>query len=563
MSDRPSPVASPPASSGEPDPAARLPDAEVTTRRRRPFQVVWLVPLIAAAVAGWLVWRTVSREGPEITISFSTGQGITAGQTKVRHKAVDLGTVSSVSLSPDMQRVEVRVNMLASAKRILTSQARFWVVRPRFSPADISGLDTLFSGSFIEVDPGEAAGAPQRDFIGLEEPPAVRSGEPGETFVLTAKDIGTLSSGAPVFYRGRPAGEVLNADFNKSGMGARVRIFLRAPYDTFVRPTSSFWNASGLSIALGAQGVQVKVASLQAVLAGGVAFDNFDEKREGPPSPADSTFPLYPDEATARASGFATQVKLLAYFDGSVRGLAVGAPVEINGIQIGTVTDVRLLFDLQGASSRVAVRMEVQPERFLPPNEIHPEDSMRLAQGLVAHGLRAQLSSSNFITGQMLVSFEFVPNAPHAEARAEGDYIVLPSTEGGGLDTLTTSLTTIAQRLESLPLDQVVHNLDSTLHGASTLLNGPELRRTLASIDEAARKFPGLTAHLDTAITHVDQVLASAGAAYGDGSLVNRDLSRALQQLSDAARSIRLLADYLSVHPEALIRGRVSQATEH
>ncbi len=549
----------PPAAAGT---DAALPEAEVATHRRRPFQVVWLVPVIAALVAGWLVWRTVSREGPRIVITFSTGQGITAGQTKVRHKAVDLGTVSSVTLSPDMQHVEVGVNMLASAEPILTSNAHFWVVRPRFTPGNISGLDTLFSGSFIEVDPGAPNGARQHRFVGLEEPPAVRSGEPGETFVLATDRIGSLSSGSPVFYRDRPAGEVLSADYNVTGTGAKVRLFIRSPYDRFVRAKTRFWNASGFSIDLGAQGLQVRIASLQAVLSGGIAFDNFDAPNEGPRRPPGSVFPLYDDEGSARSAEFATRIKLLVYFDGSVRGLSPGAPVEINGIQIGTVTDVRLMFDLEGASSRVAVRMEVQPQRFLPPDKIHPEDSMRIAEGLVAHGLRAQLSSSNLITGQMLVAFEFVPDAPPERARQEGDYIVLPSTSGGGLDNLTTSLAGIAHKLDALPLDQVVQNLDSSLHGASTLLNGPDLRHTIASIDEAARRFPALTQHLDQALGQIDRLVASASQGYGDGSLVNRDLSRTLEQVSDAARSIRLLADYLSIHPEALIRGRVSQATE-
>ncbi len=495
--------------------------------------------------------------------TFRTGDGITAGQTKVKHKAVDLGTVKGVSLSEDLQHVDVTVDMTATAARTLTEKARFWVVRPRFTPGNVSGIETLLSGSYIEMDPGATpGGTPQRHYTGLEEPPAIRSGEPGTTFVLKADRIGALGIGSPVFYRDVQAGEVLSSDFDPNGTGATIQVFVRAPFDKFVHPSSRFWNASGLSVNLGAQGLQVKVASLQAVLSGGVAFDTLGDNADQRGSPANARFDLYHDESAARAAGFNTQIKLLVYFDGSVRGLAPGAPVEINGIQIGTVTDVHLLFDLEGASSRVAVHMEVQPQRFLPPDKIHPEDGMRIAQGLVKRGLRAQLASSNLITGQMLVSFEFVADAPAAEAHQEGDEIVLPSSGGGGLDSLTSSLTNIAHKLEALPLEQVVRNLSDTLHGTSALLNGPELRQTLASIDATTRRLPEVAQRLDATLGHADHLLDSATSGYGLDLQFNRDLSRVLAQINDTARSVRLLADYLSLHPEALIRGRTGQATE-
>lgn len=541
------------------DAPAPPPAAHVRRHRRGSFQVVWLLPIVAALIAGWLVWRSASREGPHIVITFRTGIGVTAGQTKVRYKAVELGTVTAVRLSPDLTTVEMQANMLSSAEPMLTSKARFWVVRPRLASGSISGLDTVLSGSYIEMDPGKPSGLLQTRYTGLEDPPAVRSGEPGTSYTLKADRIGSLGSGSPMFFRDIQAGEVLNYDLGANGNGVAIHVFVRAPYDKFVRPDTHFWNASGIAVDLGAQGIQLRVSSLQAALTGGIAFDDTGAP-DIEPSPPGSNFPLFNDEAAARDAGYSTQIKLVTYFDGSVRGLAVGAPVDMNGIQIGTVTDVHLLFDPSGATSRVAVHMQVQPQRFLPPDQIRASDTLRTAQRLVQHGMRAELSTANFVTGQMLVAFQFVSGAAPAEARLEGDEVVLPGTSGG-LDSITSNLSAIAEKLRALPLDQLMHNLTDTLHGIDEMVNNPALRGALANLDAASKQLPAVTRQLDSTLAQASKLVASANAGYGNGSEFGRNMDRVLQQASDALRSVRLLADYLSVHPEAVIRGRTAQGT--
>lgn len=540
-----------------------LPESEIRRRGHRPFQLVWLVPIIAGIVAAWLVWHTYASEGPHIVISFSSGDGITPGQTQVRHKAVPLGTVRSMSLSPDRSVVEVHVDMSSAATDMLTPNASFWVVRPRLTAGAISGLETVLSGPYIAMDPGPPSDTRQTRFTGLEEPPAVRYGEPGTPFVLAADRIGSLTSGAPVFYHDVVVGEVLNYDLGPSGNGVSIHIFVRAPFDKYVHPASHFWNASGISVNVGAEGVQLRLASLQAALSGGIAFDTASpEANDVPSSPADTIFPLYNDEAAARAAGFTKRIRMVVYFEGSVRGLAVGAPVELNGIQIGNVTDVKLLVDPGGLElPRVAVHLEVQPERFLPAGEVHIADAPRITSNLVGLGLRAELATANFLTGQLLVSFDFIAGAPPTEVRQENGELVIPGVSGG-LDSLTTNLGRIAAKLEALPLDQVTRNLSDSLHGLSALVNGPDIRQTLQAVTSAARQLPSVAQHADAALASADRLVASATAGYGEGSQFRRDITRLLDQFSDTARSVRLLADYLDAHPEALIRGRAGQSAE-
>jgi paraquat-inducible protein B len=549
----------------EPERAPDLPEARL--QLRAPFQLVWLIPVVAAIIAGFLAWRAIAGRGPTITITFQTGEGLTAGQTKVRHKAVDLGTVESVKLSPDLSRVNISVAMIREATPVLTDHARFWVVRPRLSLSSISGLETVLSGPFIAMDPGVAGGQPARTFTGLEEPPAIRSDQPGTAFVLQAERIGSLASGSPVFYRDVAVGEVLNYDFDPRGGNVTIPIFVRAPFDKYVHEGSNFWNASGLSIDLGAQGVQVRMESLLAALTGGVAFDTPAGAEDSPVSKPGARFPLFRDAAAAAAAGYRERIPFLAYFAGSVRGLAVNAPVDLYGIQVGNVTDIRLEIDPVGKNTRVAVRMEMQPERIVPGVRVNPSDTLAAARNLVRRGLRAQLRSANLLTGQLYVATDFFTAAASAEITQEGDTIVLP-TVPGGLESLTANL------------GEMVSNVNETLRALDAIASGPELKQALAALagtltgmqqlvhkvdtdaDPMLRRLPAIAEGLEGAVERISRLAGSADAGYGTGSQFHRDVGHLLEQLSDTARSVRVLADYLDQHPEALLRGRAGRGAE-
>ncbi|MBV9750286.1 MAG: MCE family protein, partial [Acetobacteraceae bacterium] len=313
------------------------------TKRSR-LSLIWLIPLVAVAIGGYLAWRTLSQRGPLITITFDTADGITADQTQVKYKAVTLGTVESVRLVNDITHVAVAVRMKAEAEPYLTDHARFWVVRPRLTAGNISGLETLVSGAYIAMDPGKGQGQPKLAFTGLETPPGVRSNEPGRTYTLVANRLGSLSPGAPVFYRDLAVGEVLNYDVGDASGPVHIRVFVRAPFDKYVQKETHFWNVSGLSVQVGATGVHVEIASLQAVLAGGVGFDA-PEGPKGEPAPDGASFRLYNDYAAAQNAGFTDKLPFEAFFSSNVRGLGVGAPVEFFGIQVGAVTAIDLVLD--------------------------------------------------------------------------------------------------------------------------------------------------------------------------------------------------------------------------
>ncbi len=556
------------------------PDApEAKIRRRSAFSFVWILPIVAAVIGAYLAYTTLSQRGPEIVLTFKTADGLTAGQTKVKHKAVELGTVGSIRLAPDMGHVIVTVRMTSEADPYLTDQARFWVVRPRLSGSNISGLETLISGGYIEMDPGQKGGRGQHDFTGLENPPGVRSDEPGTTFTLQTGRIGSLGSGSPVFYRDIVVGEVLGYQLPEGNGDITVRVFVKAPYDKWVRTATRFWNSSGLTLSFGGKGLHVELQSLQAILSGGVTFSTAEDGRSTPSAKQDASFELYPDETAADAAGFKQRIPYVLYFESSTAGLAGGSPVLIYGQQVGNVTDIRLELDPAKATARVRVAIEVQPERLSAVGGDTADDALSVSKRLVAHGMRAELETTSYVTGALAVSFNFLPNSPPAQLTLEGTDMVLP-TLGGGVGSLITSATQVLQSVNAIPFAQIGANANTLLATLSTTLGGPELKqavtaatstlidlqglikRTDAGLSPLMRRLPEISTDLEQTLGRANQLVGSVDTGYGSNSQFSRDLERLMSQFNDAARSIRLLTDFLDRHPEALIRGRSNQGAE-
>jgi paraquat-inducible protein B len=535
------PPALPPTAPPRQPPPGPPPPAKL---RPRSFSFVWLIPLIALAIAGYLGYRTILEQGPLMTLTFSTAEGLDAGQTQVKYKAVALGTVESIDLSKDNRSVVVKVRMNNVGRRFLTSHARFWVVRPRFTPGDLSGLDTLVSGAFIAVDPGTPGGNPQFSFTGLEEPPGVRSNEPGQTYVLKADNLGPLDTGSPVYYRDVQVGEVLGYDLG-NGLGpVTINIFVKAPFDGLVRPESHFWNSSGISAVLRNGDFHIEFQSLQAIISGGVTFDLPQEGLFSAASPSGAVFQLYPSQDQAEAAGYQTNIKIVSYFTSSVAGLSVGAPVIILGIQVGEVTDVKLIIDSRTGAAKVRVAMDLQPERVTAAGGAlsHPGvDPQTVLQNIVNQGVRAELDTGSYVTGEKVISLAKVPGAGRLHLVHEGDALVLPS-EPGGLDATIATATDITNKLDKIPFEAIGNNLNRLLVTANRTIGGPQVKQSLESLNETLRT-------ANTTMQGVDQ-------DYGADSDFQRNLQQLLTEADQALEAIRQLTDYLDKHPQSLLLGR-------
>ncbi|WP_043361757.1 intermembrane transport protein PqiB [Belnapia sp. F-4-1] len=547
-------------------------EAELRRRRRR-ISPIWLVPLAAILIAGYLGWKTYSDRGPLVTVTFRDAAGLTAGQTQVRYKAVQVGTVEGIELSSDLQQVQVRLRMTRTVEGRLTEAARFWVVRPRLTAGNVSGLETIVSGAYIEFDPG-GEGESRREFAGLENPPGVRSDEPGRVFTLTARRVGSLDRGSPVFFRDVTVGEILDIDPPGLDGNVTVQAFVRAPFDGYLREGSRFWNISGVSIGFGGSGVKVELESLRALLAGGVAFDTPHELRDEPPAPDSARFELYDNLEAAVSATTKDRLVFLLYFAESVRGVAPGTPVEMRGVRIGSVLDRTLEYDQATDTFRVPVHIAIEPDRIAYPSGRagrSQDEVIEFARRMVASGLRGRLQTVSYVTGQVVIAFDFFSDAPPDEVRLVGEEIVMPTM---GADSVLASAGGIAAKLQAIPFDEIGRNLNGILSSVNAVTGSPQLRGAVEGLagvlDQAQgllrradeglapllRRLPGIASNLDQAVGRAASAMTSIERGYGAQSEINRQVARVLDQASDAARSVRQLADLLDRHPEALIRGR-------
>ncbi len=555
-----------------PPPTARL-------ARRRRVSIIWIIPAITLLIALWLAWDTLSKRGPLVTITFQSAEGLTAGQSQVRFKDIPLGTVQSITLAPDYTHVIVAARMNREAARLLTDKAQFWVVKPRLFAGNLSGFETILSGSYIQILPSSKPGRPLLHFTGLENPPVLQSDIPGHTFLLKADRVGSLNPGSPIFYRGLDVGTVLGWDLGQMAENVTVHAFVRAPFDSYVHEDSRFWNASGASVTLGATGIRLNVESMRAVLLGGIAFDTPSEALKTPLATENAVFPLYASEDAAKSAAFRRHVSLVAYFQGSVAGLAPGAPVTMLGIRIGEVISVDLRYNPEKDALEVPVHFDVQPERIAMSAEAAKRGPLKNAQILINRGMRAQLATANLLTGQQEIALVFVPNAPPATVRTEDGAIVVP-TSPGSLSGITQSAAALLDKINRMPFQQIGENLNGTLAGLNTMANGPALRdsltslqATLASAQHAIQKLdqgisptladlPVIAQDLRTLLARTSMLVASADSGYGENSKFYRDLDRLLLQTNDVLQSVRALSDLLTQEPNALISGRAGAAAQ-
>jgi paraquat-inducible protein B len=544
-------------------------------RRTRRMSVIWAIPILAIAIGAWLAWDTLSKQGPRIVVSFQDAEGLQVGQSQLKFKDITLGTVKSLDFTPDHRNVLITIATTKQAEPMLTSGTQFWVVKPRLFAGNLSGFSTLLSGAFIGMLPDEGRSKPARDFVGREEPPVLESQVPGKTFLLKADQLGSVSLGSPLFFRGLDVGQVLGWDIGDMAANVTIHAFVRAPFDGYVHEQTRFWNASGVSVKLGGGGVDVQVESLRAVLLGGIAFDTPTAGQESKLSVANHVFPLFPNEDTAKSASYTRQVSLLAYFSGSVRGLAVGSDVVMHGLKVGRVTDVRLAFDPVKNTIVAPVRFEVQPERIVGVGHKAIYSPADAVQQLVDQGVRASLESGNLLTGEMLVGLDIVPNAPPAgPVKVEDGAFVLPSSDAGSLGGLQASAGELLRNVNAIPFASIGQSANDVMKGMDQLANGPQLKEALASMagtmvearqllqtvnsdaGPALKRLPEIATSLQATLKQSNQLLLSAQAGYGDNSQLHRELDRLMLQLGDAVRSIGGLADLLAQHPEALVRGR-------
>ena len=525
-----------------------IPESRALSRKHTRISLVWVIPIVAAVVGAWVAVTRVESEGPKITLVFGSAEGLEAGKTKIEYKGVEIGTLTAIQLSPDHRRVLTTAQMATKTEDFLVDDTQFWVVRPRVSGANITGLGTLISGAYIGMEIGGSKHE-KRDFVALETPPVVTGGAPGRFFVLKTTDLGSLDIGTPVFFRRLQVGEIASYRLDKDGQRFTIKIFVKAPYDQYVSPNTRFWQASGIDMQLSANGLSVQTQSLLSILIGGITFETPANGPVLPAADADSVFPLYVSRAQAYEPPPRSPQMFELIFNESVRGLVPGAPVELRGIKVGEVVDIRAQVDVKSMKFSVPVIIQLDAQRLgVKVLDVKQGANLaavrrRIIDSLVADGVRAQLRTGNMLSGSAFVAFDFFHGVAPASVDWSQNPPQLPTTPGQ-LEAVEAGLSDIVQKLNKMPLQQI----------------GDNLQRSLANLDLTLVSARGSLQNLNGTLNSATGALNSANGMIEPSSSQMQEIDQTLQELRRTARSVRVLTDYLEQHPEALIRGKRGQA---
>ncbi|WP_397379915.1 MlaD family protein [Pseudomonas sp.] len=402
------------------------------TRPASNWSAIWVLPLIALLIGGWLGWRAYNEAGIEIQVTFETGEGLQAGKTEVIYKGMPIGKLTALELdnTEDQSRVRATVEMDKRVEGHLLSNTRFWLVKPSVSLAGITGLETLVSGNYIAVSPGD--GDSTRKFTALNQPPPMADSVPGLHLTLKADRLGSLNRDSPVFYKQIQVGRVKSYALLEEQNQVEVSVYIQPQFASLVRKHTRFWNASGVSIDAGLSGVKVRTESLASIVAGGIAFATPEHRKDSPPTDPSLPFRLYEDFDAAQAG---IRVNLsLQEFDGLEPGRT---PVIYKGIQVGHMKTFKVDDDLSGA--RVELMLDPRTEDYLVEGTdfwvVKPSISLAGITGLEA------LVKGNYIAirpgekgAAPLRDFVARAKAPPLDMSAPGLHVVLFSDSRGSLE---------------------------------------------------------------------------------------------------------------------------------
>ncbi len=526
--------------------------------------LAWLLPLGAVLFAGWVLWQSYIQRGPLVEISFDKAGGVIAGETRVRRNDVDVGRVESVMLADDLDSVVVSVRLDPQVASYLDDDTRFWIVNARINTTEISGLSTLLSGSYIEVDWDDVPGERQYEFVGLTEPPLTTRGTPGLRLTLNADEAGYIYVGSPVFLRQIEVGRVERRRLNEDATQVLFDIFIEAPHHRNVYPDTRFYGVSGVEGKIGSDGASVRVESIAALFTGGIAFENPPEVTSAEPvTVTGSKYKLFDSRTEARESLFDGeddhQYRLIAQFKGSVKGLRRDAPIEYNGIVVGKVRSVSVSLPQTAAESSTAtVVLQFQPRR-LGLVDATQEDWHATVNTFVESGLRVQLATGNLLTGSLIVKLVTKPELDGESIDFSAEPYPSVPVIASNVEAVTADVETLIKNLSELPLDSMVTAATQVLEETRQLLASPDVAQLPAQLASSMSSLADATASLPAMVQSLTQTSDNANdvlEGLSPDSEIYIELSAAARELRVAAKSIAAFAELLEENPNAILTGR-------
>ncbi|MBS0969801.1 MULTISPECIES: intermembrane transport protein PqiB [Yersiniaceae] len=512
---------------------------------------VWIVPIVTALIGAWILFYHFSHQGPEVTLITTTAEGIEGGKTTIKSRNVDVGRVESVTLSDDLNHVILKARLNPDMKKLLKGDSAFWVVKPQIGKEGISGLGTLLSGAYIELQPGRKGEEPAQYQL-LDSPPLAAPDAKGIRVVLDSERSGQLNPGDPVLFRGYRVGSVETSRFDTETRSMHYQLFINAPYDSLVTSNVRFWKDSGVNFDMSSQGMRVEMGSLTTLFSGGVSFDVPNGWERGEQAQEHAEYTLFDDQRSIQDSLYTEHRDFVMFFSDSIRGLSPGAPVEFRGIRLGTVSSVP--FTIPGIEQqmdsdyRIPVLIRIEPDRFT--KQLGKNFDMEAAlKDALQRGMRASLKSGNLLTGALYIDLDFYPNEKAWKGpRKLGGYELLPTTSGG-LAQIQQKVMMTLDKINALPLNPLIEEATQTLAQSKRTL--AETQRTMASLNKitSSKEMQNLPADMQKTLLELNRSMKG----FQPGSPAYTKMVADMQRLDQVMRELQPVLRTINDKSNALV----------
>jgi paraquat-inducible protein B len=529
--------------------------------RIKQWSPIWVVPIAAVLIGIWMLYNHYQQQGALLTLITADAEGIIAGKTQIKSRSVDVGQVVSVELSEDLKHVIIKARMKPAITALLNEDSQFWVVKPQVGRGGVTGLNTLLSGVYIELQPGDSAEQRLQHQL-LDTPPVAPADAPGIRITLSTADSGGLGVGDPVLYRGYEVGTVEHSEFDLAQRLTQYQLYIREPFDALVSENVRFWLSSGFSVELSAEGLQVDVGSATTLLSGGVSFDLMQGWPAGSAAENGAQYQLFPNKQSIQDGLYSEFVEYLLFFDESVRGLKAGAPVEYRGVRVGTVSSVPFLFSIDkpfevSLQQGIPVLIRIEAGRLyenLSLAQLHQE-----LERAVQSGMHAALKTGNLLTGALYIDLdvtqETVIDIEQQALRAQqlalsqsAGYPMLP-TARSGLSNIEQKVLTALDKINNLPVEKLLVQSEQTMQSTEVLMQNAG--RMVAQLEAlvANPQVQQLPAQLQQSLQELQRMLAGLSP----GSSAYDKLNGNLQTLDQVLRELQPVLQTLNQQSNALI----------
>ena len=528
------------------------------------FTSIWIVPFIALMIAGWLAYQYFDDLGPEIEIIFPKNEGLVAGQSVVKFKNVPIGKVTKIYISKDTEGVIVRVRMNSKAARpYMTEKARFWIVKPEVGFSGISGLDTLLSGTYIDVY-SEAGGSFRERHIGLSQP--YQDTSKGKYFHLRSEDGKNISVGMPVFYKNIKVGKVAYKYLALDDKHVDVVAYVQNQYAAYIHTDTKFWMKNTMRVDFTRGKIDVDIAPLNFLLTGGIVFSS-PNVRKGTKTPSDYIFTLHKSQTEAEShtvgSGTKEHKKFLLLTEDSISSLSHGSVVRFDGFDIGKVLKIKLSYNKTKHHMVGAVLIEVDTSVFDDLHDANSTGEENFYQA-VEEGLRAKIAALDPITGAQYVDLTFHHHDGEGTIIQGEKYARLPMTSQSS-SGIMDSVTQILDKLNNLPLDELLASVKNVVDASEKPVKHVDellvkLTHTVEDINKMTSKksFEVMPDELNRALREMTNTLKSTQEVvkgYDSNSLVKEQLTQTLKILTKTSQEMQAFLRMLNRKPNSLIFG--------